>query len=571
MWSPQAHVLSVLLVGVQFQKLHAVTITNTTSTTNTSSTSTTTTTSTAATTINTTTTTSATTAIEIEATCSAHSCPNGYFSDQSQSDSTDVTDENCCEAWGCIGIGCNQCVAQELRTSATDCVSCNNGYVLDGTTCKAICTVPNILVGAQSWSGLNCASGSSNVREGTTCDITPTNGYICTSPGLCGTSGQFANTASCQASCATYVCPDKRDLEPAHASSTDLSVENCCQDCKAGWTLVDERCYLQVDDERNFAAAEAVCESKGSTLAKIETANQSLVAASLIQSGDSMIGYKDKQWSDGIAPCFLTWQPDWFSNVASCTRVKQTEIWDDWQCNKPSKFLCSYDRVDYVYVCSTTSTTPTPIDANIESDANETKYGGTITVDSSLNKAQVEDNTKTSLSISFVLSEDSIDVTAYEISSDSAGSRLRRLVSSWLVAFTLTVPSDDSSEAQISTTWRTLQTNPSVLKLNLITTGIDGMEFTSFGLIASTTTAEVGLPNININNWQKITHEWATTTGVPRTTAQAQTEATTGPNGGGDDASAQEEYVDKSGRTSLSMVVYLAAIMRVAKLLDARR
>lgn len=72
----------------------------------------------------------------------------------------------------------------------------------DGTfaavgACQATCTVPTISDGVDTWSGENCASGATNVVQGTTCDITAASGYNCISPGECGLDGTFTFAAAC--------------------------------------------------------------------------------------------------------------------------------------------------------------------------------------------------------------------------------------------------------------------------------------------------------------------------------------------------------------------------------------
>jgi hypothetical protein len=62
--------------------------------------------------------------------------------------------------------------------------------------------VPAILVTPLDMVGTNCASGATNVANGTTCVITAATGYTCVSPGLCK-DGTFASTGSCTANVCT--------------------------------------------------------------------------------------------------------------------------------------------------------------------------------------------------------------------------------------------------------------------------------------------------------------------------------------------------------------------------------
>merc|ERR1712023_192172 len=99
------------------------------------------------------------------------------------SGATDVTEGTMCTITPASGYNC---------TSPGECRS--DGSFASIGACQALCTVPTIEAGVQSWNGTNCASGATNVTEGTTCTITPASGYNCTSPGECRSDGSFAST-----------------------------------------------------------------------------------------------------------------------------------------------------------------------------------------------------------------------------------------------------------------------------------------------------------------------------------------------------------------------------------------
>ena len=76
------------------------------------------------------------------------------------------------------------------------------------------CAVPTINDGVDSWGGTNCASGATNVADGTTCTITAASGYMCVNPGLC-TAGTFAATGSCTGQRSIQLYPFPPSVPPS--------------------------------------------------------------------------------------------------------------------------------------------------------------------------------------------------------------------------------------------------------------------------------------------------------------------------------------------------------------------
>jgi hypothetical protein len=64
------------------------------------------------------------------------------------------------------------------------------------------CTVPDMPAGSASFG--NCVSGS-QVDSGTNCLLAASDGFECTSPGLC-VDGVFEQTPSCKSTTTTVVC-----------------------------------------------------------------------------------------------------------------------------------------------------------------------------------------------------------------------------------------------------------------------------------------------------------------------------------------------------------------------------
>ena len=117
--------------------------------------------------------------------------------------------------------------------------------------------------------------------------------------------------------------------------------------CREGWAASSTRCYKYFGVNRIYDDAQQICTDNSAELAKILTQLDNDVAAGEISNPETFIGWKDNQWSDGTG--MEDWRPKWHSNNGGCTRLVPTSHgwkpgqWDDWSCDKSSKFLCSYD------------------------------------------------------------------------------------------------------------------------------------------------------------------------------------------------------------------------------------
>jgi len=139
----------------------------------------------------------------IVGTTGANACPAGFVEIQTSADcqlaasAFDDLDWGSAGGWSNIPHGCtkhNNAGKVHYNSAAGA-----GNYLFAPICTKALCTVPTIPEGVQSWSGTDCG-GANDVTQGTTCTITAKIGYSCTSPGKCLTNGQFLSSGACQAS-----------------------------------------------------------------------------------------------------------------------------------------------------------------------------------------------------------------------------------------------------------------------------------------------------------------------------------------------------------------------------------
>ena len=125
------------------------------------------------------------------------------------------------------------------------------------TTEAPTCTVPTINPVMGTWNN-DCSNGAS-VSVGITCTITSASGYSCTSPGVCGTNGQFGNDGVCNLCAPGYggngydrcvicdvyeynagqsdfftLCANKNCPVGQGVGDTEGSISNSCEECTTG-------------------------------------------------------------------------------------------------------------------------------------------------------------------------------------------------------------------------------------------------------------------------------------------------------------------------------------------------
>ncbi|XP_061907919.1 galactose-specific lectin nattectin-like [Entelurus aequoreus] len=132
-----------------------------------------------------------------------------------------------------------------------------------------------------------------------------------------------------------------------------------CKDrsCPKGWYLLNDRCFMFVEQRRIFSDAEQVCILKGGNLASIRNALENeLVLAIIDQAGFSAsstwIGFTDAItegeffWTDGTPFKFNDFgaiQPDDFGGVEECGEINGTNQWNDDECTDLNNFICAKD------------------------------------------------------------------------------------------------------------------------------------------------------------------------------------------------------------------------------------
>ncbi|XP_061758842.1 galactose-specific lectin nattectin-like [Nerophis ophidion] len=136
----------------------------------------------------------------------------------------------------------------------------------------------------------------------------------------------------------------------------------CASECKNpscpdGWFLLNDRCFIFVEQPRNFTEAEKVCILKGGNLASIRNALENeLVKALIVEAGfaagSTWIGFSDAitegefLWTDGSAFKFTDFaptQPDNFNMSEDCGEINITTQWNDDDCFDLNNFVCAKD------------------------------------------------------------------------------------------------------------------------------------------------------------------------------------------------------------------------------------
>ncbi|KAK0423798.1 hypothetical protein QR680_008336 [Steinernema hermaphroditum] len=170
--------------------------------------------------------------------------------------------------------------------------------------------------------------------------------------------------------CATVLSPTSPTAAPTTEPSTTVPLtttpsscptppscapgERCPIGCYAGWTLNRETrfCYMAVvNNEANWAAAEAYCLEQYSHLASIHDESENAFVESLAFSGSSnteawLGGHyydEDKQfhWTDGCPFDYANWAPRQPSNpiVDNCLEMRKNGLWNDISCELKTRVI----------------------------------------------------------------------------------------------------------------------------------------------------------------------------------------------------------------------------------------
>ncbi|XP_054639087.1 galactose-specific lectin nattectin-like [Dunckerocampus dactyliophorus] len=127
--------------------------------------------------------------------------------------------------------------------------------------------------------------------------------------------------------------------------------------CPKGWYLLNDRCFIFIDQLRDFADAEDICLLKGGNLASIRNAlENALVNALIMQAGrednSTWIGFHDtlqegnNLWTDGYKfkfSDFVPGQPDNFLGIEDCGEINRRNKWNDDSCLDLNYFVCAKD------------------------------------------------------------------------------------------------------------------------------------------------------------------------------------------------------------------------------------
>lgn len=121
--------------------------------------------------------------------------------------------------------------------------------------------------------------------------------------------------------------------------------------CNVGWTLFNNHCYKYFSDLRSWSSAKSHCESLGSTLAAIHSADENTFVHTLISTGESpWLGGNDISsegswvWEDGENwGGFTPWNSGEPNNLydEDCLVMGYVSAnWNDLDCGDARSRLC---------------------------------------------------------------------------------------------------------------------------------------------------------------------------------------------------------------------------------------
>ncbi|XP_036410787.1 ladderlectin-like [Megalops cyprinoides] len=137
-------------------------------------------------------------------------------------------------------------------------------------------------------------------------------------------------------------------------SDLELSQRNACP---PGWSGFQSRCFLFVDEEKEWIEAEKYCIRLGGNLASVHSSSeyrflQALTAGHSFNYPPTWIGAFDAvkerqwQWSDGTEFSYTRWnaeQPDNWHYNEHCVHmnIQSTKGWNDVECAHLYPFICA--------------------------------------------------------------------------------------------------------------------------------------------------------------------------------------------------------------------------------------
>jgi len=108
----------------------------------------------------------------------------------------------------------------------------NGQFENTAVSCTAMCTAPTIDPDTGTWNGEVCSNGAI-VPVNTICELTPEAGYNCVNAGTCGTNGQFENTAYCAHPCNDYNF-DSYNCENQYGTAKMMNSLDCAYNTDTG-------------------------------------------------------------------------------------------------------------------------------------------------------------------------------------------------------------------------------------------------------------------------------------------------------------------------------------------------
>ncbi|XP_077433075.1 ladderlectin-like isoform X2 [Vanacampus margaritifer] len=121
--------------------------------------------------------------------------------------------------------------------------------------------------------------------------------------------------------------------------------------CPEGWTQLGSRCFVFLDERREFADAESICNILGGNLASVHSALEyaiilQLVRASSDSTRDVWLGLHEAieddafVWTDGSRFDFSAFNNN--NSGGDCFELERSDnLWDNDNCSDTNTFVCA--------------------------------------------------------------------------------------------------------------------------------------------------------------------------------------------------------------------------------------
>ncbi|XP_077433065.1 snaclec coagulation factor IX/factor X-binding protein subunit B-like isoform X1 [Vanacampus margaritifer] len=123
--------------------------------------------------------------------------------------------------------------------------------------------------------------------------------------------------------------------------------------CPEGWTQLGSRCFVFLDERREFADAESVCNVLGGNLVSVQSALENAVLFELAREGadttdDVWLGLHEAIepgtlfWTDGSIVDFTAFST--LDDPGVCVEFESEDgLWDNEPCALDQRFICATD------------------------------------------------------------------------------------------------------------------------------------------------------------------------------------------------------------------------------------